>query len=280
MPHATIIGAAGFVGAALHRRLLELGWTCAVPARSSTWPSGQKHGHVFYCAGLTADYAIRPADTVEAHVSLLSRVLRKGGIDSLVYLSSTRLYDGQPLERAGAEDGSFVIDPGHSRSLYDLSKLLGENLCRVMGSGKARVARLACVYRDESDADGFLPGLLRRVLAARSGTTLVVDSSPNFERDYVHLDDVVEALIKIAVDGHRDVYNVASGDNVTNALLAEEIEALTGVKLHFSRSDQPSAAACVDRSRMTEELGWRPRHLKVALFEWARCHNLKGMVSA
>lgn len=279
MPHAIIIGAAGFVGAALHGRLLELGWTCAVPTRSSTWPSGQKHGHVFYCAGLTADYAIRPADTVEAHVSLLSRVLREGGIDSLVYLSSTRLYDGQPFERAGAEDGSFVVDPGHSRSLYDLTKLLGENLCRVMGSGKARVARLACVYRDETDADGFLPGLLRRVLAARSGATLVVDSSPNFERDYVHLDDVVEALIKIAVDGHRDVYNVASGENVTNALLADEIEVLTGVRLHFSRSDRPAAAVRVDRSRLTEELAWRPRTLRDALRAWARNRNVQKKVN-
>lgn len=274
MPYATIIGADGFVGVALRRRLLELGWTCAIPARSQSWPAGGAHGHLFYCAGLTADYALRPADTVEAHVGFLSRILKEGRFDSLVYLSSTRLYDGQSAARGGAEEGSFVVDPLVNRSLYDLSKMLGENLCRVMGSGRARVARLACVYRDETDADGFLPGLLRQVLAVGRGATLEVDSSPNFERDYVHVDDVVEALIKIAIVGHRDVYNVASGVNVTNARLAQEIESLTGVRLRFSRNDRLPSAVCVDRFRITQELGWRPRALPEALSEWARRRDL------
>jgi nucleoside-diphosphate-sugar epimerase len=228
---------------------------------------------VFYCAGLTADYVLRPADTVEAHVGLLSRILSQGGFEALVYLSSTRLYDGQPTSRGGTEEGSFIVDAGNTRSLYDLSKMLGENLCRVMGLGKARVARLACVYRDETDADGFLPGLLRQVLAASRGGTFSVDSSPSLERDYVHVDDVVDALIKIAVAGRYDVYNVASGENVTNARLAQEIEAFTGVRLRFDRSDHPAPAAGIDRSRLTEELGWNPRALGDAIREWANCRG-------
>jgi nucleoside-diphosphate-sugar epimerase len=279
MQQATIIGAAGFVGSALLRRLHALGWHCNVPARSATWRPQGELGHLFYCAGLTADYARRPVDTVEAHVGLLSRVLESGRFESLVYLSSTRLYDGQPQARGAAETGAFLLDPGHARNLYDLSKLLGENLCSTMGNGRARVARLACVYQDDTDLDGFLPGLLRQVLACPPGATVQVDSSPGFERDYVHVDDVVDALIRIALHGRHASYNVATGVNVSNQGLAAQLARLAGVHLRFSRSDQPAPALRVDNSRLTEALDWHPRSLEDALCTWAMARGLKKRTS-
>jgi nucleoside-diphosphate-sugar epimerase len=279
MQQATIIGAAGFVGSALHRRLHALGWRCNVPERSATWRPQGELGHLFYCAGLTADYARRPVDTVEAHVGLLSRVLESGRFESLVYLSSTRLYDGQPQARGAAETGAFLLDPGHARNLYDLSKLLGENLCGTMGNGRARVARLACVYQDDTDLDGFLPGLLRQVLACPPGSTVQVDSSPRFERDYVHVDDVVDALIKIALHGRHASYNVATGVNVSNQDLAAQLARLAGVHMRFSRADHPAPALRVDNALLTRALDWHPRSLDDALGAWAMARGLKKRTS-
>jgi len=247
--------------------------------RSAQWPSQGRHlGHIFYCAGLTADYARRPVDTVEAHAALLSRVLASDNWNSLVYLSSTRLYDHQLLGRGGAETGSLQLDPAQPRHLYDLSKLLGENLCHVMGEGRARVARLACVYQNDADPDGFLGHLLRRILKASPDETILVDSSPSFERDYIHLGDVVDAMIRIAVDGSQTIYNVASGVNVKNAELASTLTELTGVRLIFSGAEVPSPTPMVDCSAISALLGHPPKRLADTLVTWARKHGLNSEI--
>jgi nucleoside-diphosphate-sugar epimerase len=92
--HATLIGGHGFIGRHLQAQLRSLGWTCDVPLRDDVSLFQRDLGHVFYCAGLTADFRQRPYDTVEAHVALLSNVLQQASFLSLTYLSSTRVYAG------------------------------------------------------------------------------------------------------------------------------------------------------------------------------------------
>ena len=105
---ATLIGGEGFIGRRLQARLRREGWTCQVPARDAPWLLERPLGHVFHCAGLTADYAARPFDTVEAHASLLARLLRDADFEALVYLSSTRLYDGRPDFAVANSSGNSV----------------------------------------------------------------------------------------------------------------------------------------------------------------------------
>jgi nucleoside-diphosphate-sugar epimerase len=268
---ATVLGAEGFVGAALVARLRALGWKCWTPSRSDAWPNRSAPlGHIFFCAGLTADYLSRPGDTVEAHAGLLSRVLASEQWESLIYLSSTRLYDKQPSMRGTSEDGGFVLNPNSTRHLYDLSKLLGENLCTVMGQGRARVARLACVYRDHRDPGGFVGELLRRVNDTPAGGVLLLDSAASCERDYVHLDDVLTALIRIATEGQRGVYNVASGENVSNATLAQWILRFTGVRIEFTQADKPERTPTIDCSALHADCGWKPHRVSAFLKNWAQ----------
>jgi len=261
---ATLIGGEGFIGRRLQARLRREGWTCQVPARDAPWLLERPLGHVFHCAGLTADYAARPFDTVEAHASLLARLLRDADFEALVYLSSTRLYDGRPAF-AGAEvdeNTPLALDPAQPRHLYDLSKALGESLCRQASDGRARIARLACVYSGgDDDADGFLGTLLARLRAPDRGPVLDVDSSADAVRDYVHVDDVLEALVVIAGRGTRPLYNVAGGVNVANRELFARLGELAGCELRALRAGPVSCPAPVSIARMQGEFGWRPQAL-------------------
>ena len=264
-PRATVIGAAGFVGRRLVAHLRRLGWDCQAPARDD---HGFVHagalGTVYYCAGLTAVYARRPHDTVRAHATLLSDVLADADYDALVYLSSTRLYDGRPgFAGAGVdEDTTLALDPAEPRHLFDLSKALGESLCRQASGGRARIARLACVWSGEDDdVDGFLGTLLQRVRASERGALLEIDSSPDAARDYVHVDDVVAALVAIATRGTRPLYNVASGTNVANRELFARLGELAGCELRAVRAGPVPSPAPVSIERIQGELGWQPRGL-------------------
>ena len=261
---ATLIGGDGFIGRRLQTRLRREGWTCQVPARDAPWLFERPLGHVFHCAGLTADYAARPFDTVEAHASLLARLLRDADFEALVYLSSTRLYDGRP-DFAGAEvdeNTPLALDPAQPRHLYDLSKALGESLCRQASGGRARIARLSCVYSGEDDdADGFLGTLLARVRAPGRDPLLEIDSSADAGRDYVHVDDVTEAMLAIATRGTRPLYNVAGGANVFNRELFARLGELAGCELRALREGPVPCPAPVSIERMKSEFGWRPRAL-------------------
>lgn len=260
---ATILGGEGFIGRALSTYLRAQGWSVWLPNRSQLWPVvEQPLGHIFYCAGLTADYLKRPAETIQAHVCLLNQVLQSTDYESLVYLSSTRVYDALVGQDAATEEMPLSVQPDNPRHLYDLSKLAGESLCHALGQGRARVARLACVYQEKRDAGGFLPELLDQ-LSSYSVQALEVDSSPDYVRDYIHLDDVIRALVDIATQGRQATYNVASGANTSNAELADCIHQASGKRLLFIREGEGAGRApVIDITRLVEEFGWRPESVQ------------------
>lgn len=254
---ATIIGARGFIGGHLLSLLLSRKWDCLSPDNDRLFKTSDNLGHVFYCAGLTADYLKRPFDTIEAHVSLLSRILQHCTFDSLVYLSSTRLYDSLPGSSHASEDSQLLLNPNNPRNIYDLSKAAGESLCVVTGKGRARIARLSCVYKDHTDADGFLPQLLRQIITYRP-KRLEIDSSASFARDYIHLEDVLEALLLIAEDGRHPIYNVASGENIRNDALFEAINLVSGCQIVPCRNEVAPPPPQVSIQRMQDEFSWKP----------------------
>lgn len=216
----TVLGAGGFVGRRLASRLRAAGHTVYAPQRDDPALFRRPLGRVIYCAGLTADYAAHPFDTVQAHVVLLARLLQEASFEHLVYLSSTRLYDSLG-EHGGAaldEDSALLLDPRQGRHLYDLSKALGENLCLNAAGGRAAVARLACVYDWAPGAPGFLSTWLQRAMREKD---LRIDTASGMVRDYIHLDDVVAALSAMAAQRSSGIINVASGEQVSNAELAE-----------------------------------------------------------
>lgn len=228
-----MIGAGGFVGSRLAARLAATGWDVYAPAKGDAEVFKRELGTVFYCAGLTADYDKRPFDTVAAHATLLSEILRADRLKRLVYTSSTRLYDGLPKAEV-SETEPLVFDVTDPRRVYDLSKALGENLTITRSGEKGSVARLANVYDWEDAAPGFLSGWL---IQARAGREITLQSSPHVARDYIHLDDVVEAMIAIAAS-RNPIFNVASGELVTNGQIAEVFEQ-AGWRVSFTGDASP-----------------------------------------
>jgi UDP-glucose 4-epimerase len=253
---ATVVGAAGFVGRRLVQRLTAEGEAPWTPAKGDPELMRRDLGVVYDCAGLTADYDARPFDTVEAHATLVSEILRAGRFERFVYLSSTRLYDGLPNAEVD-EAEPLVFDPMDPRRVYDLSKALGENLVMTRADGRGRVARLANVYDWEAGAPGFLSEWLIR---ARSEKAIALQSSPAVARDYIHLDDVVEALIALGASDTAQIVNVASGELVTNLEIAGVFLA-EGWKVSFSGQATPPEPPNADVGRL-RALGVSPRPVK------------------
>ncbi|MES2049028.1 MAG: NAD-dependent epimerase/dehydratase family protein [Pseudomonadota bacterium] len=247
IPKATLIGGKGFIGKHLHANLLSLGWDCDVPERDDPDLFLSDLGHVFYCAGLTADFRQRPYATVEAHVALLAKVLQHCSFTSLTYLSSTRVYAGANKTDENAELKVRSQEPG---DLYNLSKLMGESLC--LNSGRpVRVVRLSNVYGTGMPEQNFLSEILS---AAASEKAVVFRSAPESQKDYICIEDVVHFLPLIASHGQIGIYNLARGKNVTHLEIATILHSL-GVPCSFEANAQNIQFLEIDTKKMQQDFG-------------------------
>ena len=246
----TILGASGFIGSHLAKRLQQFKLDFQSVKRSETIPAGNL-GNVIYCIGVTADFRSKPFETVDAHVCTLLDLVSRHEFDSLLYLSSTRLYGG---DHSTAEEEALRVEPQSANDLYNLSKLMGESITLNCGR-TGRVARIANVYGADFTSDNFLPSILRQAVR---GEKIVLQTAPNSEKDYVWVHEVVENLIWIAAEGKQQIYNVASGVNVSNGQLAAKLRQLTGCEIEFATGAPVIKFPQININRVRGEFGIVP----------------------
>ena len=246
----TILGASGFIGSQLARKLAADGTEYRAIGRNEAIPD-ENLGDVIYCIGVTADFRTRPLDTVEAHVCALVELLRHHQFESLLYVSSTRVYAD---DDSSNEDKPLHVTPRNAPDLFNISKAMGESI--VLNCGRnARVARVSNVYGPDFHSDNFLPSIVRDAV---SGEKLVLHTAAESAKDYISVDDVVNALIQIATRGREQIYNVASGVNVSHRELAEKLRALTGCEIEYVANAPVARFPRIDIERMRSEFAFAP----------------------
>ena len=210
----TVLGGRGFIGRHLVARLQAQGHACWVPERDDPAIFTRPLGQVYYCIGITANFRTQPFATVDANLGVLRQVLERARFEQLVYLSSTRVYDGAD---STGEDAPLRVQPGWPDHLYNLSKLMGESL--ALSSGRpCRVARMCNVLGPDMGPTNFIGAVLQ---AARSTGVVQFQTALASCKDYVWIDDAVEALVAIAQRGAQSIYNIATGHPMRHATLAQ-----------------------------------------------------------
>ena len=250
-PAFTVLGASGFIGSNLVRWLRAQAIPHSCPSRGKSL-IGRPLSHVVYCIGLTADSLEKPFETVHAHVSRLADLLEHAQFDSLLYLSSTRVYAGS---REGREDAALEVNPNEPDDLYNLSKLLGESMCLSTRRPNVRVVRLSNVYGNDFSSQNFLSSVLRDVVEKRK---VVLRTSLESEKDYVSIDDVVAILPSISLSGAHRIYNIASGHNTSHRAIVEKLVQLTGCDIEVLPAAGTIQFPKISIDRVRNEFGFRP----------------------
>lgn len=253
----TVLGARGFIGSHVAALAKSLGHEVYAPERGEDL-RGLDLGHVVYAIGVTADFRSRPYDTVNAHVTRLQEILTESGFESLVYLSSTRVYQRcgliEDLASSGQVDETCAIpvisdDPG---DLYNLTKLLGESVA-LLSWPKTKIVRLSNVLGPDFTSVNFVISVVRDSL--KHGR-VVLRSSLSSAKDYVSVNDVARAVLQLCTQGSRKIYNVASGVNTTHESIVRLVKELTHAEIIVEDGSPEIVFPRIATSALVTDLGF------------------------
>lgn len=291
MKRVLLTGGTGFVGANLARRLLRDGhqlhllvrpgradWRIAAIRKELTLHeadlrSGEAVSAVVAAARPDwifhlAVYGAYPAQDdltrmLETNVLGTANLLQASlarGFDAFVNTGSSSEYGlkGQP------PDETSWLEPN---SAYAVSKASATLLCRQIAQARRLgipTLRLYSVFGPYEEPTRLIPTLIGRALAG--GLPPLVDRA--VARDFVHVDDVVEAYLLAATGQHDEfgaVYNVGSGVQTTLETVVEVARRLIGVSADPEWGTMPRRAWdttlwVADSRRIRSQLGWAPRY--------------------
>ena len=244
-------------------------------------------GEVFHLAAQTiVSTANRsPLATWEANVrgtwSLLEACRSLGTVRKIVVASSDKAY-GDHVELPYRED--FALQP---RYPYDTSKACADLIARSYAhtySLPIAVTRLANIYGPGDVNWSRLVPDTARALAAGERPVIRSDGTP--ERDYLYVEDAVDAYLAIAASldrpqFHGRAWNAGWGRPVKVVDLVRTLIEVSGVAVEPDLHGTGTPHGEIDRqyldsSAIRAELGWEPRWELAeglrAAWEWYRRH--------
>jgi UDP-glucose 4-epimerase len=260
-PRIAVTGFQGFLGQRLVRCLLHRGVQSILVEgdvrQAETW-SVDFDVVVHLAAALPPVFVDNPAEGFSVNLGGLVNALeacRKRGA-SLVFASTCGVY---VPSTSGAVSEDHPVD---ARTPYAASKLMGEMLCSSFANHyhvPCRVLRLFNVFGSGQQEPSVIPYLLR---CAAEGETARV-RHPDSVRDYVHVDDVIEALTRaVVVPPGYSVINIGSGRAYSVRQVIELVGRVLGKPLDWTSvtaTEDPHPAIWADIRRAKDCLGWTPR---------------------
>lgn len=232
---------------------------------------------VFHLAAQTSAYVARASvledlrtNLIET-VELIERLAHQSQPPCLIYAGSMTEY-GMGKEGVISED--YPVDP---QTFYDVGKVANElYLGQYVREGKLKscvTLRLANIYGAQQHSKLSERGFLDRCIKdAINGRNVELYGDGDYLRDYLHVDDAVEAFFqasKVARKGQATFFNIGTGNAVRLRtalnLIVEGANDLTGNTCKIVMKDFPHEAYSIERRNSVtnpklfmDQTGWFP----------------------
>lgn len=180
--------------------------------------------------------------------------------DARVILASSAAIYGQPETVPVSEDA-----PKRPESPYGLEKLSADYYTQLYADryGVETVTlRYFNVYGPRQTGGQYSGVICAFLEQARSGGPLTVEGDGEQTRDFVHVDDVVQANLRAATtDMTGTSYNIGTGSDISIRALAETIQSLAATDAEIVHTDPRPGdieRSNANISKAREQLGYTP----------------------
>lgn len=293
-----ITGGAGFLGSALANRLVAEGHAVRVIDDLSAGEREHLDTRVAFVAGDVRDVPklwslLQGVDCVyhlAARVSVPESILypveynavnvggtvslltaaRDAQVKRLVFTSSGAVYGEQGRQPIKEEA------PLHPETPYAVSKMAAEQYLLAIGrlwGIETRILRIFNAYGPGQPLPpSHAPVIPRFLRQAVAGGSVVIFGNGRQTRDFVYLDDVVDALVQVgrAEKVAHTIYNIGSGNEVSIFQVVDTIERVLGQPVHRLCNNEEEGGVSrlvADIALAQRELGFTP---KISLAEGLR----------
>ncbi len=285
-----VTGAAGFLGSGLANRLAAEGHTVLgvddlstgdpkalnsavqftrgdVNDRPKLWTLMQGVDCVYHLAArvIVPESVLYPREYNQVNVGgtvTLMEAMRDVGVRRVVFISSGTVYGNQSMQPVKE---SAIPNP---RSPYAVSKLAAEYYTKSIGALWG--IETVCLRVFNAYGPGqhhppvhtpVIPSFLRQ---AWENGTIVIHGNGEQTRDYVYVDDVVNAMVSasVAPEVNTLTINVGSGLEVSVRDLAKMVAEVTGGNpeiVYNPRNEGGLSRLCADLTLAQEKLGYQPK---------------------
>lgn len=273
MSKILVTGGAGFIGTNLIKRLVKEGHTVVCLDNYST---GSKNNHLKYvkyidgdveqiqqigvddseyCFHLAAQSRVQPSfenpeESLRTNVTGTTKVMewaRKNNVKVIYAGSASKHYNP-------------------SSSPYATTKMLGEMMCKLYRQAykvNVEIARFYNVYGPLESLDekhGSVMGIWRARINNKKPIDIVGDGQQ--KRDFTHVDDIVDGLIKIAEsnESHKDAWELGCGVSYSINELAGFFEKRFNTNTRYIPEQKGNVKITINTNTdALDRLGWNPK---------------------
>lgn len=271
MKNVLVTGGAGFVGHALTKELIKRGYN--VDVLDNLYIGAKEAMIAEGCNFLNGD--VRSMNNVEIkeykyifHLAAISRIqpsFYKPQLTFSVNVDGTRqvVEYTMPIRAKLIYAGSSSRHHNPMLSPYALSKHMGEEWIKMYKNTyglNAEIARFYNVYGPGELVDSHMAAVIGLWRAAiKKGEPILIHGDGEQRRDFTHIDDIVDGLIKIAEsdEKHEDAWELGTGCNYSVNEVAEMFDYpnkkhVDDVKGNYRKTLRLNNDAI-------ERLGWQPQ---------------------
>jgi UDP-glucose 4-epimerase len=205
---------------------------------------------VVHCAASYKDGEAWAADTRTNVLGTINvvRAARDAGVKRFIYFQTALCYGNHPVEQPVT-----LASPLKPETSYAISKTAGEHYIAMSGL-EFQSFRLANIYGPRN-LSGPIPTFYRRL---KEGKPCFV---VNTRRDYVYIDDLVQALTAAVTGrGSPGCYHLSTGRDFSIRELYDAVCAGLGIVRppeERQRGDDDAPTILLDPSRIQQEFGWQ-----------------------
>ncbi|MFE7442876.1 dTDP-glucose 4,6-dehydratase [Streptomyces chartreusis] len=180
------------------------------------------------------------------------------GVERVVHVSTDEVY-GSIAQGSWTEEWPLLPNSPYAASKAS-SDLVARSYWRTHGLDVS-VTRCSNNYGPYQHPEKLIPLFVTNLL---QGIEVPVYGDGRNRREWLHVDDHCRAIHLVLMRGGAgEIYNVGSGNELTNLALTERILALCGADRsmirHVTDRKGHDLRYALDDSKIREELGWAPR---------------------